>query len=57
VKTVRSGGAMKLSNYGCYCCGVHKHDLARPNKILCDDCTRLGNTVCYHHPVLVEDLL
>jgi len=57
VKTVRSGGAMKLSNYACYCCGVHKHDLAKPNEVLCEDCTRLGNTVCYHHPVLVEELL
>jgi hypothetical protein len=30
-KTVRQGGAMKLSTYGCYCCGVDKNDLAKAN--------------------------
>ncbi len=56
-KTVRQGGAMKLSTYGCYCCGVHKNDLAKANSELCADCIRLGRTQCYHHDVLVEDVM
>jgi hypothetical protein len=44
-KTVRQGGAMKLSTYACYCCGVHKNDLARPNRGLCRDCLHLGKII------------
>ncbi len=56
-KTVKKGGAMKLSSYACYCCGVHKNDLAKSNQELCTDCIRLGHIVCYHHPVMDENLL
>jgi hypothetical protein len=56
-KTVRQGGAMKLSAYACYCCGIHKNDLAKPNDTMCQDCIRLGRRICYHHGVMDEDLL
>jgi hypothetical protein len=48
---------MKLSNFACYCCGVHKNDLAKPNKALCADCLQLGRAVCYHHNVMNEELI
>jgi len=32
-------------------------DLAKANKELCSDCTRLGRNTCYHYPVLEEGLL
>ncbi len=48
---------MKLSTYACYCCGIHKDDLAKPNQDLCADCIRLGHHVCYHHNVMDEELI
>jgi hypothetical protein len=56
-KTVKTGVAMKLSTYACYCCEVHKNDLAKANKELCGDCSQSGCNTCYHHPILEEGLL
>jgi hypothetical protein len=57
-KTVRRGGAMKNKKYGCYCCNVHKDDLAKPNGEPCDDCIQQGVAQpCYHHQVSDESLM
>jgi hypothetical protein len=57
-KTVVRGGAMKSKTYGCYCCNIHKDDLARPNASPCTDCVRLGLTQpCYHKPVSDENMI
>ena len=57
VKTVGRGGAMKNSRYACYCCTIHRDDLAKPNQQLCEDCLAEGNSMCYHQDISDEDLL
>jgi len=57
-KTVKRGGAMKNKKYGCYCCNIHKDDLAKPNSTPCPDCIRLGiEEACYHQEVSDEALM
>jgi hypothetical protein len=49
---------MKNRIYACYCCNVHRDDLAKPNVLPCADCRRLGlQRPCYHTEVSDESLL
>ncbi len=48
---------MKNSLYACYCCGMHRDNMAMPNNTLCADCIRLNKRVCYHHVVTDEAML
>jgi hypothetical protein len=49
---------MKNKKYGCYCCNIHRDNLAKPNALRCDNCMLLGiNHPCYHHAVCDEDLM
>lgn len=57
-KTVKRGGAMKNKNYACYCCSIHKDNLAKPNPTRCQDCIDLGmEEPCYHQQVSDEALM
>ena len=48
-KTLGVGGGMKVKTFACYCCSVHRDDLATPLDNPCEDCVRLGRTQpCYH---------
>jgi len=53
------GLAMKCKNYGCYCCSVHREDLAKPRATPCQDCVRLEHThlPCYHHDVTDKNII
>ncbi len=57
VRTIGRGGAMKNCHYACYCCNIHRDDLAKPNNQLCDDCVREGSNISYHQEILDEALL
>jgi hypothetical protein len=49
---------MKNKKYGCYCCNIHKDDLAKPNSTPCPECMRLGiDEACYHQEVSDEALM
>ena len=57
-KTLGAGGAMKCKNYACYCCSIHRDDLAKQQATPCTDCVRLGRTQpCYHQQVTDENLI
>ncbi len=57
-KTLGVGGGMKVKKYACYCCNVHRDDLARPLPTPCADCVRLGRTLpCYHTAMSDENLI
>ncbi len=44
---------------GCYCCNIHKNDLAEPNQLPCADCVWQGSSThpCYHQGVSDEELM
>jgi hypothetical protein len=49
---------MKRKIYRCYCCNIHKDDLARPNVLPCENCRWLGNgRPCFHTQISDEALL
>jgi hypothetical protein len=58
IKTVKRGGAMKNKRYACYCCNIHRDDLAKPNPIRCIDCEAQGiEEPCYHQEMSDEALM
>ena len=49
---------MKNKIYACYCCNIHRDDLAKPNVLPCADCCRLGQqNPCFHKEVSDETVL
>jgi hypothetical protein len=54
-----TGRAMKCKNYGCYCCSIHRDNLAKPRATPCRDCVRRGCThlPCYHHDVTGKNII
>jgi hypothetical protein len=57
-KTVNTGGAMKVKNYACYCCNIHRSKLATPNQAHCADCVWLIGHLqepCYHQVISDEN--
>lgn len=57
-KTLGVGGGMKVKTYACYCCPVHRDNLARPLENPCEDCVRLGKTQpCYHTKISDESVI
>jgi hypothetical protein len=57
-KTLGVGGGMKVKKYACYCCNVHRDDLARPLPTPCVDCICLGHTQpCFHTVMSDENLI
>ncbi len=57
-KTVLCGGAIKSKTFACYCCNIHKDDLAKPNTSPCVDCVRLCKTSpCFHCEMSDENLI
>jgi len=58
IKSVKRGGAMKNKRFACYCCNIHKDDLAKPNQVRCQDCESQGfDAPCYHQEMSDEDLM
>jgi hypothetical protein len=57
VRTIGRGGAMKNHRCACYCCNIHRDDIAKPNNMLCDDCISEGGDQCYHQKILDKAII
>jgi len=57
VRTIGRGGAMKNCRYACYCCSVHRDNIAKPNDTLCEFCIAQGSNECYHHEITDENVI
>jgi hypothetical protein len=55
--TLGAGRAMKAKTYACYCCNVHRNNLAKPLDIPCEDCVRLGHTQPFYNTYISDKAL
>jgi hypothetical protein len=57
-KTLGVGGGMKVKTFACYCCSVHRNNLATPLDNPCEDCIWLGRMQpCFHISITDEGLI